>query len=155
MCCVFFFCLIGCLTHRQGCTCLFVSSSLLHTSAEWLGSWVARRAGQTVVAWICILAAVHAVELKAGIWYLLALFIGLKTVLIVKLDTLSNKVCSWHNNSTEILPRQHLCTWCHCQCSQLDTFHISRNHQGNWCTWLQRSRGWTSTHLRTKTLPFY
>ncbi len=63
-----------CLTQRQDCTCLFLSSSLLHTSAKWLGSWVARGAGQTVVARICVLTAVHTIKLKASIWDLLALF---------------------------------------------------------------------------------
>lgn len=55
------------------CTCLFFSSSLLHTSAKRLGSWVARRTGQTVVARVGVLAAVHTVELEASIWDFLAL----------------------------------------------------------------------------------
>lgn len=55
-------------TYLLGCC------SLLHTSAERLRPCEAGRAGQTVVAWLCILAAMHAVKLKASIWNFLALF---------------------------------------------------------------------------------
>lgn len=58
------------------CTCLFFGGGLLHTLAVRLWPRVARRTGQAVVAGLGVLAAVNAVELKAGVRDFLALLRG-------------------------------------------------------------------------------
>lgn len=49
-----------------------------------------------------------------------------------------------------IIPHWYLYTWFHFQCSHLGTFHTSRTHQESWCTWPQRNRDWTGSHLMNK-----
>lgn len=150
--CVCVCCLIG-------CTYLFLSSSLLHPSAKWLGSRVARRAGHTVVSRICVLTAVHTIKLKASIWDFFALFLRWKEQLLRLLSWRFDRCFKKHKfmfvadkrkkdqRKVFYLPHQHLYIWYHCRCSQLGTFHTSRSHQGNWCTWIQQNRGSIGIHL--------